>query len=119
VKEHEAAAQSLGIRLQLLQVRGPEDFDSAFHAAIQGRAQALMTVQSALYAAHRAKIAELALKNHLPTISGETGYAQAGGFMNYGPNIADSWRRAASYVDISKHVGRVNSESIVVDEIAA
>ncbi len=56
-------------------------------------------VQSALYAAHRKRIAELALKNRLPKISGETGYAQAGGFMNYGPNIADSWRRAAAYVD--------------------
>jgi len=99
VKDHEAAAQSLGIRLQPLQVRGPEDFDGAFHAAVQGRAQALVMVQSALYAAHRKRIAELALKNRLPTISGETGYAQAGGFMNYGPNIADSWRRAAAHVD--------------------
>jgi putative tryptophan/tyrosine transport system substrate-binding protein len=58
-----------------------------------------MMVQSAVYGAHRTKIAELAVKNHLPTISGETGYAQAGGFMNYGPNVAESWRRAASYVD--------------------
>ncbi len=99
VKDYEAAAQSLGIRLQLLKVNGPEDFDGAFHSAVQGRAQALMMVQSAVYAAHRAKIAELAVKNHLPTISGETGYAQAGGFMNYGPNVAESWRRAASYVD--------------------
>ena len=119
VKYHEAAAQSLGIRLQPLQVRGPEDFDGAFHAAVQGRSQALVMVQSAVYASHRARIAELALKNRLPTISGETGYAQAGGFMNYGPNIADSWRRAATYVDISKHVGRVNRESIVIDAVAA
>jgi putative tryptophan/tyrosine transport system substrate-binding protein len=99
VKDYEAAAQSLGIRLQLLKVNGPEDFDGAFNSAVQGRAQALMMIQSAVYAAHRAKIAELAVKNHLPTISGETGYAQAGGFMNYGPNIAESWRRAAGYVD--------------------
>ena len=99
VKDHEAAAQSLGIRLQPLQVSGPEDFDAAFHGALQGRVQALMMIQSALYATHRARIAELALRNRLPTISGETGYAQAGGLMNYGPNIPESWRRAAWYVD--------------------
>ena len=99
VKDHEAAAQSLGIRLQPLQVSGPEDFDAAFHGALRGRVQALMMIQSALYATHRARIAELALRNRLPTISGETGYAQAGGFMNYGPNIPESWRRAAWYVD--------------------
>jgi putative tryptophan/tyrosine transport system substrate-binding protein len=99
VKDQKAAAQSLGIRLQILEVRGPEDFDGAFHAAVQGRAQAITLVQSAVYAQHRASLAERALKNGLPSISGETGYAKAGGFMNYGPNIADSWRRAASYVD--------------------
>jgi putative ABC transport system substrate-binding protein len=44
-------------------------------------------------------LAEIALKAHLPTMSGETGFAQSGGLMNYGPNIPDSWRRAAGYVD--------------------
>jgi putative tryptophan/tyrosine transport system substrate-binding protein len=56
-------------------------------------------VQSAVYATYRARIAEIALKTHMPTMSGETGYAAAGGLMNYGLNIPDSWRRAAGYVD--------------------
>jgi ABC-type uncharacterized transport system substrate-binding protein len=99
VTAQKAAARSLGIRLQILEARGPEDFDGAFRAAVQGHAQAITLVQSAVYAQHRATLAERALKNGLPSISGETGYAKAGGFMNYGPNIADSWRRAASYVD--------------------
>ena len=38
-------------------------------------------------------------KRRIPTMSGETGFAAAGGLMNYGPNIADSWRRSAVYVD--------------------
>jgi hypothetical protein len=46
-------------------------------------------------------------------------YVEAGGLMAYGPKIADLSRRAATYVDISKHVGRVNRESIVVGQLAA
>ncbi len=47
----------------------------------------------------RARIAEIARKRRIPTMSGETGFAAAGGLMNYGPNITDSWRRSAVYVD--------------------
>ena len=99
VKEHEAAARTLGLHLSRLEVRGPEDFEAAFQAAVRGRAQGLMMIQGPLYFVHAVQIATLALKSGLPTISGETIYAQAGGLMNYGPNIPDSWRRAAVYVD--------------------
>ena len=99
VKEHEAAAGALGLHLNPLEVRGPDDFEAAFHAAIRGRAQGLIMVQGPLYFVHAAQIATLALKRGLPTISGVTIYAQVGGLMNYGPNIPESWRRAATYVD--------------------
>lgn len=99
VKEHEAAARSLGVQLQPLEVRIPGDLKGAFDAAGRGRAQAVMMIQGAFYTIHRARIAELALKSRLPTLSGETGYAQAGGLMEYGPDIVDSWRRAALFVD--------------------
>jgi ABC-type uncharacterized transport system substrate-binding protein len=99
VTAHELAARPLGLHLQRVEVKGPEDFDGAFQAAVRGRSQGVIMVQSAVYAAHRGKLAAIALKTHLPTISGETGYAEAGGFMNYGPNIPESWRRAAGYVD--------------------
>ena len=58
-----------------------------------------MMIQGAFFTVHRVRIAELALKSRLPTISGETGYAKAGGLMDYGPNIIDSWQRAALFVD--------------------
>jgi ABC-type uncharacterized transport system substrate-binding protein len=99
ITEYERAARTLGLQLQTMEVRGPEDFDAAFHAAARSAAQAVVMVQSSLYATYRAKLASVALKTRLPTMSGETGFAQDGGLMNYGPNIPDSWRRAASYVD--------------------
>jgi putative ABC transport system substrate-binding protein len=95
----QAAAGVLGLELQQIETKGPEDLDGAFEAAVRGRSQAVITVQSAVYASYRARIAEIALKKHIPTMSGETGFAAAGGLMNYGPNIPDSWRRAAGYVD--------------------
>jgi putative tryptophan/tyrosine transport system substrate-binding protein len=99
VKAYEVAARALGVQLQRVEVKGPEDFDGAFDSAVRSRSQAVIMVQSAVYATYRAQIAEIALKRQIPTMSGETGYAERGGLMNYGPNIPDSWRRAAVYVD--------------------
>lgn len=99
IKGYEASAQSLRLDLRRIEAKGPEQFEAAFEAAARGGSQAVVLVQSAVYAAYRAHIAELALKKQIPAVSGETGFARAGGLMNYGPNIPDSWRRAASYVD--------------------
>ena len=63
---------------------------------------------------------ERAYAHRLPAMySFRNFYMAEGGLISYGVDLADIWRRAATYVDISKHVGRVNSESIVVDEIVA
>ena len=99
LQEHEAAARVLGVQLLPLEVRGPDEFASAFQAAIQGYAQALILMQCPLFTTHRARLAELALASRLPTMSGNVGYAKAGGLMNYGPHLPESWRRAATYVD--------------------
>ena len=95
---HAAAARGLGVQLQPLEVRGPEEFAGAFEAALQGQAQALILQPSPLFGAHRARLAELALASRLPTMAVDPGYAQAGGLMDYGGNILESWYRAASYV---------------------
>jgi putative ABC transport system substrate-binding protein len=96
---HEAAARALGIQLLPLEVRGPDEFVGAFQAATQGQAQALIMAQGALFLTQRARLAALALASRLPTMSGETGYAEAGGLMHYGPDIPGSFRRVAAYVD--------------------
>ena len=96
---HEAAARALGIQLLPLEVRGPDEFVGAVQAATQGQAQALIMVQGALFLTQRARLAELALASRLPTMSGETGYAEAGGLMHYGPDLPGSFRRVAVYVD--------------------
>jgi putative ABC transport system substrate-binding protein len=99
LQEHEAAAHTLGLQLLPLAVRGPEEFAGAFELARQGQAQALILAPSSLFSAHQARLAELALASRLPTITGMPGYAKAGGLMDYGGNILESWHRAATYGD--------------------
>jgi putative ABC transport system substrate-binding protein len=97
--EHEAAARGLGVHLQSLAVRGPDEFAGAIEAAIQEQAQALIVPASPLFTAHRDQLAALALASRLPTMASNPGYAHAGGLMDYGANILESWHRAAAYVD--------------------
>ncbi len=99
LKDTEAAARSLALRLQPLEVRGPNELDGAFQAATMGRARALLAVPDPMFLVHRTRIADLALKTRLPMMAAETGFAHAGGLMVYGPNIPDNFRRAATYVD--------------------
>jgi hypothetical protein len=61
----------------------------------------------------------LAVSSRLPTVSGIRDMAELGDLMSYGVDFPDLFRRAATHVDISKHVGRVNRESMVIDEMAA
>src|SRR5262249_60982096 len=96
--EHEAAAHTLGLQLLALAVHDPEEFVGAFEMARQGQAQALILSPSPPFSAHQAQLAELALASRLPTITGMPGYAKAGGLMDYGGNILESWHRAATYV---------------------
>ncbi len=99
LKDTEAAARSLALRLQPLEVRGPNELDGAFQAATMGRARALLAVPDPMFLVHRTRIADLALKTRLPMMAAETGFAHAGGLMVYGPNIPDNFRRAATFVD--------------------
>jgi putative ABC transport system substrate-binding protein len=99
VRETEAAARVLGVQLQSLEIRAPEDIDRAFEAAIRGRASALTVVEDPLVNTHRARIVALAAKSRLPAIYGLREVVEAGGLMSYAANFSDLYRRAATYVD--------------------
>jgi len=98
-KESEVAARALRIQLVPLDVRRADDFESAFLAALRARADALVAVGDALLLTHRARIVDFAAKNRLPAMYTNEDYMDAGGLMSYGPNFADMFRRAATYVD--------------------
>jgi putative ABC transport system substrate-binding protein len=99
VKEAEGVAKTLGLRLQSVGVRGPDDFESAFKAAKSGGADALIVISNPLANTHRARIVDLAAKNRLPGIYPSADFVEIGGLMSYAPDIVDNWRRAATYVD--------------------
>jgi putative ABC transport system substrate-binding protein len=98
-KETEGAARSLRLQLQSVEVSRADDFDRAFSALTTARAEALIVVPFPVAFTNRGQIASLAQKNRLPSMYGQREYADAGGLMAYGPNNAEQWRRAATYVD--------------------
>src|SRR3989449_621173 len=98
LREAEAAARGLGVRLQTLEARNPQEIDSAFAAMTREQAGALLIHADALFGNQRRQIAELATKKRLPSIFLTTEYAEAGGLMVYGPNLLNLERRAATYV---------------------
>jgi len=99
LKATEAAAQVVGVHLQPLRIEEPADLEGAFQAARQGQAGAMIILPNPFFNVHAARVAELALKYRLPTISAELEIVEAGGFMRYAPDIPDLCRRAATYVD--------------------
>jgi putative ABC transport system substrate-binding protein len=99
MRETEAAAPSLGIKLQPVEVRGPNDLEHAFSAMKKERAGALIPLTSPLISDQRKQIVELAAKNRLPAMYDSRVFSEAGGLMSYGTNLADLDRRAAMYVD--------------------
>src|SRR6185369_5210328 len=98
-KAAEVAARALGVRLQFVEARGPEDFDRAFSDMTTGRAGALTVLVSPMFFGERRRLVDLAAKTRLPTVFPWRDGVDAGGLMAYGPNIPDLFRRAATYVD--------------------
>jgi putative ABC transport system substrate-binding protein len=97
LKGAEVAARTLGMRLEPVPVRGPNDFDSAFKA-MRG-ASGLLLIDSVLFTTHHARLAGLAATSRLPAIYGYREFVDVGGLMSYGPDFPDLYRRAAVYVD--------------------
>ena len=99
LKGAEVAARALGVRLQFVEARGPADFDRAFSDMTRARAGALTVLASAMFFNERRRLVDLAAKNRLPAVYPLREFVDAGGLMSYGPNLADLFRRAATYVD--------------------
>jgi len=85
----------LGLPVQVVEVRRGSDLERAFTVIAEGRGSGVIVLQSTVLFASRARIAELAMKHHLPTVT----WVDAGCLMSYGPNLPDLARRAAYFVD--------------------
>jgi putative ABC transport system substrate-binding protein len=99
LKDLEVAARGLGVRLQFVEVRGPEDLDRAFSDMTRTRPDALAVLGWPMLSAERRRLVDLAAKNRLPAVYPQRQSVEAGGLMSYGANLADLHRRAATYVD--------------------
>jgi putative ABC transport system substrate-binding protein len=99
LKEMELAAGAFGVKVQYLNIQNPQDIEAAFRAAGKERANALLVLQSPVFNAQRAQIANLALKSRLPATYPRRAFVEDGGLMSYGASISDLDRRAATYVD--------------------
>lgn len=100
LKASEAAARSLGVRLQPLKVERPEDFAPTFAELQKNRPEVLIVSSSALFFVHRARLIEFAAKHRLPTIYHQSEFlVGSGGLMSYGPDFHYLARRSATYVD--------------------
>jgi putative tryptophan/tyrosine transport system substrate-binding protein len=93
------AAKALGLQVQLLEARGPDELEGAFAAMTRERAGALLVAPDVILALHARRIADLAAKRRLPAMYGSREHVEAGGLISYAPNIPDVFRRAATYVD--------------------
>jgi len=93
------AAQKIGLSLIPIEARNRQEIEDAFASFAKERVPAVMVAVDAVFFGQRWRIAELALANHLATMFALREYAEAGGLMSYGENIAEFFRRAASFVD--------------------
>ena len=99
LKGMETAAPVLGFVLQSIPTRNVNEIDAGLRAAMEGRAQAIVTMDDPFIQSNRARIVEFAMRQRLPVIAEFRPFTEAGALMSYGPNQIDLWRSAAFYVD--------------------
>jgi putative ABC transport system substrate-binding protein len=99
VRQTQEAAQALGVRLHAVTIGRPEELDAIVAKVARERAAALIVVPSPMFFGERRRLADLAVKHRLPTVFGASEYAEAGGLIAYGADLADTFRKAPAYVD--------------------
>ena len=97
--ENQQPARQLGIQLHSLEVRSSDELDKAFDAATRARAGALAILPDPVISTKLERIVDFATRSRLPSIYQSSEFADAGGLVTYGPDRADLFRRAATYVD--------------------
>jgi len=98
-KECQLAGRELGLQLHSMEVSSADKYESAFKEAVKAGSGALAQMAGSVASANRKQIAELAVKHRLPAIFERGDYVESGGLMSYGPDRAESYRRAAVMVD--------------------
>ena len=99
LRESQAAARRLGLTVQYLPVSSARDFEAAFEAIAREKAEAIVAFPDALIVTQAKPIAEFATKLRIPAISGWAEFAEAGNLMTYGPDLKETWRYIAVFVD--------------------
>ncbi|SRR6266851_936634 len=97
--ETEAAARALGIQIEGIGIRGPDDLTEAFRSIVMGGFDAIDVLASPLVTGNRERILDFAREARMPGIYQERPFAEAGGLISYGPNFEQLFRRLAYYVD--------------------
>ena len=98
-REIEAAALVLGVTLQPLEVRGPNDFEPAFTAMTQEHPGLFVVAEALTLAAHRCRVLDFAAQHRLPAMYEFGVFAHDGGLMAYGPKLTETFQRGAYYID--------------------
>jgi len=99
LRASQAAAKLLGLAIDYHQVRTDAELDEAFAAILKSHSEAIVVFPDAFMVSRSDRIAAFSIKNHVPSISGWATFADRGNLMTYGPNLRDSYRRLATYVD--------------------
>jgi putative ABC transport system substrate-binding protein len=101
IRETQATAQAIGVRLHVVHLRSPAELDGAFSTIARGRPAALLVIPIAMLFGERERqrLGELGVKHGLPTVYSRREYAEAGGLIAYGTKRTELFRRAAVYVD--------------------
>jgi len=99
LNQAEAAARTLGVQLQFVEVSGPGEFDSAFSTMAKAHADALFVFPSAMLFSEQRRIVALAEKHRLPSMFNAREFVELGGLIGYGASITDLSRHAATSVD--------------------
>ncbi len=96
----EAAARTLGLTLEILEIKDPSGWDEVFAAAAAKRVDALYPIEYSAFTSNGKRIADAALKHRIPTVFGNKDIVAAGGLLSYGTSITARWRRTAELVDM-------------------